>query len=231
MSVQELFKDRRIVSAAIGLAFVLIVAKWAFTGSLATNVSILQGSVVHDVQTEDGKTKAEPVPKSVAILDFFLDGVIGVLAWIGGVLIQGALWTARVAKHEYEQFTAQPQAPPQPAVNSSQPLPEAPQRTDNRLEDALELARAAAVNQFDKLELFRVKFRWPRATEELASWLEEVASQAAKARTLPADDPSLSGIRQALTNAWAEFDDLVIELKKLSLPTESEVKAKKGAAK
>lgn len=149
------WKNDRRVQFAVGLAIVLVAAKWLFTGSLMSDVEVMRGQVTEQVMDEDGALKSVPVPTSAGAISIAMDFLIGVLVTIGawvlnlGGLIMGKLTNSTTS----------------PSLADESPPPVSEDEKTRKL--AIALAAAAQSNELDQLEALRIQLRLPMAMDEL----------------------------------------------------------------
>ena len=147
--------DRRL-HAALGLAIILLAAKVMFTDTWTESVKVVSGStkVVESVDV-DGNVKAIPVSVFTdGWLPMLLDLAYGVLVFIGGKFLAGALMGADLIR---STVTGKPNAPP--AVE--------PASLDVTTDDFREYIKATKVNDADSVNQYRIKIRKPDACREL----------------------------------------------------------------
>lgn len=148
------WKNDRRVQFAIGLAIVLVAAKWLFTGSLMSDVEVMRGQVTEQVMDEDGALKSVPVPTSAGVISIAMDFLIGALVTIGAwVLNLGGLLVGRLTNS-----TTSPSL-------VDEPPPVSEDEKTRKL--AIALAAAAQSNELDQLEALRIQLRLPMAMDEL----------------------------------------------------------------
>ena len=148
------WKNDRRVQFAVGLAIVLVAAKWLFTGSLMSDVEVMRGQVTEQVMDEDGSLKSVPVPTSAGVISIAMDFLIGALVTIGAwVLNLGGLLVGRLTNSTTSPSLAD-ESPPVSEDEKTRKL-------------AIALAAAAQSNELDQLEALRIQLRLPMAMDEL----------------------------------------------------------------
>jgi len=149
--------DRR-VQFAIGLAVVLVAAKWLFTGDL------FYAAVDMTQQPADGQTQTGVA--SSAVLPILVDILVGGLVFVGGwVLNLGELLIGRIqtAINPPAQLAAS-QAVSQ---SSNRDAVVAVDMAGTLRQSVISLGDAAAINDLDAMERLRVQIRKPFALAAL----------------------------------------------------------------
>ncbi len=86
----KFWNDRR-VKFAVGVATIVVVVYWLFTGSLLHSIEALRGSV--QVADSDGNTKAIPVdPVTQGVLPLVVDGFVWIAIFVGTRMILTGQW-------------------------------------------------------------------------------------------------------------------------------------------
>lgn len=178
---ERLKTDRRI-QFAVGLAVVLVLAKWLFTGSLFYAAVDVQ-RVPADGQTSAGVTVS-------ALLPLVVDLVVGVLVSIGLWIMNAGEWLFGRVRSDM-QASAHPQSPlhaDTSQVASSPPVPSVLVGLQGlNQEIVLDLGRAALSNDQEKLELIRWQLRKPQAIKELAEAYDQGDADTVQARKAELD--------------------------------------------
>ena len=140
------WKNDRRVQFAVGLAIVLVAAKWLFTGTLLFAIADLQSA------PEDGQTRTGLVTN--ALVPGFVDTVVGVIIAIGA-------WILNLGGMLAGMISSNLRPAPAPAETSTV------NDFDRRRNEVIEFAQAAADNDKETLEALRVQIRKPQALAEL----------------------------------------------------------------
>jgi hypothetical protein len=151
----EKVKSDRRVQFAVGLAVVLVAAKWLFTGNL------FYAAIDMTTAPSEGQTKAGLTLS--AIMPIVVDVVVGVLVAIGTYVFNIG---------EYLFGRVQNARSPSPDTSHASESAPADSSTDMRAA-VIALGDAAAMNDIESLERLRVRIRKPYALFELQQAYEK----------------------------------------------------------